>query len=150
MKLIHDKNAYSVLLLYICYVLCWFSYLWCYDMMLYWHVLIMRCHDISLLKIRWCCNLWWYFKMWSMQLLHANFVTCMSMQFLLFRMCDNDVVYSWWISYAWCGIWIVIYDVMIITKALVACWDVVIDMKSTNRPRGPVYLMISWEPILAR
>lgn len=34
------------------------------------------------------------------------------------------------------------YDV--ITNALVACWEVVINRKSTNGPRRPVYLMISW------
>jgi hypothetical protein len=36
---------------------------------------------------------------------------------------------------------------MIITNALVACCEVVIDRKSTSGPRGLVYLMISWEPI---
>jgi hypothetical protein len=36
---------------------------------------------------------------------------------------------------------------MIITNALVACCEVVIDIKSTSGMRGPIHSMILWEPI---
>lgn len=46
-----------------------------------------------------------------------------------------------------CGFFLWDVDIMIITNALVACCEVMIDRKSTNGPSEPVYLMISWEPI---
>lgn len=49
--------------------------------------------------------------------------------------CDNnDVMLSRW--HARVGMWIIFYDVMIITNALDACWDVVIEKNSTIGPRG--------------
>jgi hypothetical protein len=44
-----------------------------------------------------------------------------------------------------CGLFIII-----ITNALVECCEVVIVRLSTNGTRGPVYFMISWEPITTK
>jgi hypothetical protein len=41
-------------------------------------------------------------------------------------------------------------DIIIITNAFVACCEVVIVKKSTSGPRGLIYLMISWEPIIMK
>lgn len=107
------------------------------------------CHDMSLMFINWCYNLWGYYNVKHVVIvyifynMHKHAILYCSKMVIY-----NDVMLSWW--HARVGILFIFYDVMIITHPLDVCWDVVIDRKSTNESRGLVYLMISQEPIPAR
>ena len=114
---------------------------------------IIWCHDISLMFMCWCCNFWGYYDVKNVVIAcifydmqeHAILYQLFNIQNVVIK---NDVMLSWWNEIV--GMLIIFYDTMIITNASVTCWDVVIDRKFTNASRGPVYLMISWEPIHAR
>lgn len=96
-------------------------------------------HDISLMFICWCCNFWRYYDVKHVVI--ARRLYNMRMWWLTMMQCYHGEMQE-----LACRLFF--YEIMIITNAMVACWDVV---TNKNSPNGwPVYLMILWEPILVR
>ena len=88
---------------------------------------IMWSHDMSLMQICWCYNLWWYFMRWSMWWMHTNLWHAWAYSSLLFIMLRLTMMNVIMMTCKTCLVDYFLWYYDGIANALVACWGVMID-----------------------